>query len=598
MKARVLVSDPAWKFVDSLPGNTRGAEKNYPCLDVWEIQRFPLPGLEPDAILFLWRLSSMVEEAYAVCRAWGFVPKTEIVWSKTVGEDTDDKEAKDAFGMGRYTRGAHETCIVATRGKMIPHIKDKGIRSIFRAPIGKHSEKPEAFFQLVEKLVDGPYVEIFSRKPRAGWTVYGNEIPGGSVYTPPAATPPSVDGIFKSGTVTVELSVGGVSSKTTTHVNGKKAICSTCGLPQFVLPNGWDCGNGHFVPLPPNSPKPSAEERTVDIPFEHAADVAPAAQAGARKLGDDPTVLVTGEATNTQLVDAVAGDRDKDLVGKPMNFDLSTPAPTVKSETVSGAAKSADRCGFTDPTFRQCTKEVGHAELCYFGAATTESVLGEMPFENFSKIAMELQVRAVRVSLTDVSGMTPLQRGTAWAWIEQGGKENDRPEFLDRFLVAAVTEQNAALPDTELVKKSDAGSDPWEKAKALIISAETSATVEMASEVAVVSVAISAPVPVVTEPPKKKRGRPSKADIAAREAAKALAAGISVETISGPQEASSHPPSPAPVSAPAGAREAGSSSAVPDEAAAHFTKWHRAAKMNDQGIDPIDENGFFTEAGA
>ena len=79
-----ITADPPWKMGDKLPGKKRGAAKNYRVLTVSEIMRFPLPPIADDAILFLWRLSAMPQEALDVVKAWGFVPKSEIVWEKPV----------------------------------------------------------------------------------------------------------------------------------------------------------------------------------------------------------------------------------------------------------------------------------------------------------------------------------------------------------------------------------------------------------------------------------------------------------------------------------------------------------------------------------
>jgi len=165
----VLVADPPWSFADKL-GRKRGAARQYQVLSLDEIKKFPLPSLAKDAFLFLWRVSSQVEEAYEVVRYWGFVPKSEIVWVKKT------KHGNRHMGMGRTVRGEHEVCIVATRGR--PRVKSRGIRSTFDAPVGRHSAKPEAFFDLVEALAAGPYVELFARRRRRGWTCIGNEVDG------------------------------------------------------------------------------------------------------------------------------------------------------------------------------------------------------------------------------------------------------------------------------------------------------------------------------------------------------------------------------------------------------------------------------------
>jgi N6-adenosine-specific RNA methylase IME4 len=196
--ARILVADPPWKFGDKLPGGGRGAEKHYSVLTLDEIKAFPLPPLLDNSILFLWRVGAMVEEAYAVARAWGFVPKSELTWQKV-------RSCKDCkgngymehgglqkwcvackgrgrvvlAGMGRYTRRATETAIIAVRGKpseCMPEAKDQ--IDTFEAPRGQHSEKPDRFFEIIERMYpSGPYVELFARKRRPGWIQYGDELP-------------------------------------------------------------------------------------------------------------------------------------------------------------------------------------------------------------------------------------------------------------------------------------------------------------------------------------------------------------------------------------------------------------------------------------
>jgi N6-adenosine-specific RNA methylase IME4 len=154
---------------------SRGAASKYPTLTVDEIKAFPLSLLAPDAFLFLWRLASMPQEALDVVRAWGFVPKTEIVWRKM------SSGGKPWFGLGRYTRAAHETCILATRGR--PKVATRNIRSVFTAAVptirgrAQHSAKPAIFYDLVERLCGaGPYVELFARSPREGWLQLGNQV--------------------------------------------------------------------------------------------------------------------------------------------------------------------------------------------------------------------------------------------------------------------------------------------------------------------------------------------------------------------------------------------------------------------------------------
>src|SRR5689334_22518204 len=119
--ARVLVADPPWKFGDRL--GRRGAAAHYPLMSAEEICSFELPLVASDAYLLLWRVASMQEEALAVARAWGFVPTAEIVWLKLT------RHGKPWFGLGHHTRAAHETCLLATRGKVRP--RRHNVRSTF-----------------------------------------------------------------------------------------------------------------------------------------------------------------------------------------------------------------------------------------------------------------------------------------------------------------------------------------------------------------------------------------------------------------------------------------------------------------------------------
>lgn len=163
-----LVADPPWPFGDKLPGAGRGAESNYACLSVTDIQKFVLPDMATDSRLFLWRVASMQQEALDVMKAWGYLLKAEIVWQKLTAT------GKPWFGMGRTVRMSHETCLIGVRGK--PPVLSRSIRSVFAAPYTYHSAKPDAFYSLVEQLSPGPYVELFARRKRENWTTLGDQI--------------------------------------------------------------------------------------------------------------------------------------------------------------------------------------------------------------------------------------------------------------------------------------------------------------------------------------------------------------------------------------------------------------------------------------
>lgn len=172
--ARVVVADPPWKFDDKLPGRGRGAAKHYSVSHHSTIASLALPPIAKDAVLFLWRVAAMQQEALDVAKAWGFTVKSELVWVKTTTTAADPSSAKLAFGMGRQVRHCHEVCLIATRGKAPP--RSRSIRSVLFAPIGKHSAKPDTFYSLVEAMHEGPYLELFARRHRPGWECIGNEL--------------------------------------------------------------------------------------------------------------------------------------------------------------------------------------------------------------------------------------------------------------------------------------------------------------------------------------------------------------------------------------------------------------------------------------
>jgi N6-adenosine-specific RNA methylase IME4 len=173
---RVIVADPPWPFKDKLPGRTRGAARHYSCMSVEDICRFPLPLLADDAVLLLWRVAAMQQEALDVIRMWGFKPvKTEIVWLKK------SVNGSRWFGMGHILRAEHEICLVGTRGH--PQVLNHSTRTTFMtdftglsAAVGRHSEKPERFYTIIESLFAGPYAELFARRQRPGWTCLGLEV--------------------------------------------------------------------------------------------------------------------------------------------------------------------------------------------------------------------------------------------------------------------------------------------------------------------------------------------------------------------------------------------------------------------------------------
>lgn len=124
-----------------------------------------------DCVLFLWATFPQLPEALRVIKAWGFQYKTvAFVWLK------QNKSGKGwFFGLGFWTRGNAEICLLATKGK--PHRNSNRVHQFLISPIRGHSQKPkEAREKIVELMGDLPRVELFAREKAEGWDDWGNEV--------------------------------------------------------------------------------------------------------------------------------------------------------------------------------------------------------------------------------------------------------------------------------------------------------------------------------------------------------------------------------------------------------------------------------------
>ena len=160
-------ADPPWTFGTWKTANRGGHLSSYRKMELDAICSLPVRQLTTDRThLFLWTPAALLEEAFQVFRAWGFAyGRTEIVWKKT-----------QEFGTGWRVRMLHEHLLIGIMPKS-PVWRDRTIASIVEAPRGKlHSEKPAIFHELIERAVAGPYLELFGRVERHGWTVCGNQV--------------------------------------------------------------------------------------------------------------------------------------------------------------------------------------------------------------------------------------------------------------------------------------------------------------------------------------------------------------------------------------------------------------------------------------
>lgn len=152
---QVIVADPPWRY-------DGGNDLPYPTMDVEEIKEMRVWEIaDENAILWLWTTNAHLRVAFDVVDAWGFEYKTLLTW------------VKDRMGTGEWLRGRTEHCMLAARGK--PIFLHGSHSTALEAARREHSRKPEIFYDLVEATCSGTKVELFSRRQRDGWRVFGND---------------------------------------------------------------------------------------------------------------------------------------------------------------------------------------------------------------------------------------------------------------------------------------------------------------------------------------------------------------------------------------------------------------------------------------
>lgn len=166
---RVIYADPPWTFATySRKGKGRSPEAHYDCMDLAGIKALPVGDwAADDAIVLMWATDPLLHRAFEVIEAWGFTYKTVgFYWAKL-----NARGSGFFTGMGFWTRANPEQCLLATRGH--PKRKAADVPKLVVSPRREHSRKPDEMYGLIERLSDGPYLEMFARSSRPGWESWG-----------------------------------------------------------------------------------------------------------------------------------------------------------------------------------------------------------------------------------------------------------------------------------------------------------------------------------------------------------------------------------------------------------------------------------------
>ena len=167
---QIIYADPPWRYDQK--GLQGAAEKHYSTMSLADICKLPVGSISAkDSILFLWATFPQLPAALRVISAWGFKYKTvAFLWLKK-----NRKADSWVFGLGFWTRGNAEVCLLATRGH--PKRQSSKIHQFIISPIEAHSKKPDIVRdKIVELAGDVPRIELFARQTTPGWDVWGNEV--------------------------------------------------------------------------------------------------------------------------------------------------------------------------------------------------------------------------------------------------------------------------------------------------------------------------------------------------------------------------------------------------------------------------------------
>lgn len=191
----VILADPPWSFDNfSIKGEAKNAKSHYDCMSLADICDLPVDMLAADdCALFIWCTWPLMPVWTKVIESWGFEYKG-LAWEWV---KFNPKTSKYAFGPGYGTRKNLEPCLLATKGAPslrqdidadlfgpdIPAIGTRSVRDFMevwpfdaiRAPRREHSRKPDEQYARIETLFNGPYIELFARQERDGWSSWGNQ---------------------------------------------------------------------------------------------------------------------------------------------------------------------------------------------------------------------------------------------------------------------------------------------------------------------------------------------------------------------------------------------------------------------------------------
>ena len=174
-----VLADPPWRF-SNRTGKVAPEHRRldrYSTMSLDAIKALEVPNVVGrNAHLYLWVPNALLPDGLAVMEAWGFRYVSNLVWAKRRRDG-----GPDGRGVGFYFRNVTELILFGVRGSMRTLHPGRSQVNMIETRKREHSRKPDEQYELIEACSPGPYLELFARQQRPGWTVWGNEADEGVV---------------------------------------------------------------------------------------------------------------------------------------------------------------------------------------------------------------------------------------------------------------------------------------------------------------------------------------------------------------------------------------------------------------------------------
>jgi N6-adenosine-specific RNA methylase IME4 len=146
--------------------------RRYQTMDFAEISALPVGDhAATPSHLYMWVPNALLLEGLQIMKAWGFTYKTNLIWYK-IRKDN----GPDGRGVGFYFRNVTELVLFGVKGSMRTLKPGRTQVNVIATRKREHSRKPDELYDLIEACSPGPYLEIFARERRDGWTAWGDEV--------------------------------------------------------------------------------------------------------------------------------------------------------------------------------------------------------------------------------------------------------------------------------------------------------------------------------------------------------------------------------------------------------------------------------------